>query len=38
MLACSFGCDRLLELGHVSVDDDGAVLAAATGGTLDLQP
>ncbi|PSL57852.1 hypothetical protein B0I31_10163 [Saccharothrix carnea] len=36
MLACSFGCDRLFELGHVAVDDDGTVLVASTGGSLDL--
>ncbi|MFD0203486.1 MULTISPECIES: HNH endonuclease [Saccharothrix] len=35
MLACSFGCDRLFELGHITVDDDGAVLVASTGGSLD---
>ena len=36
MLACSFGCDRLFELGHVTVDERGVVLTASTGGLLDL--
>jgi hypothetical protein len=36
MLACSFGCDRLFELGYVTVDDRGVVLTASTGGPLDL--
>ncbi|MEU4744084.1 hypothetical protein AB0G02_26960, partial [Actinosynnema sp. NPDC023658] len=35
MLACAFGCDRLFELGHISVDGTGAVVAATTGGPLD---
>lgn len=35
MLACSFGCDRLFELGYVTVDEGGAVVTAATGGPLD---
>ncbi|MER5260948.1 hypothetical protein ABTZ99_02540 [Actinosynnema sp. NPDC002837] len=35
MLACSFGCDRLFELGHVSVGEDGVVLVASDGGLLD---
>jgi hypothetical protein len=36
MLACSFGCDRLFELGHITVDDLGVVLTVSTGGPLDL--
>ncbi|XVS62890.1 hypothetical protein ACQPYE_32215 [Actinosynnema sp. CA-299493] len=32
MLACSFGCDRLFEVGYVSVDEGGAVLVASAGG------
>ncbi|GAA3462123.1 hypothetical protein ACFFSW_14130 [Saccharothrix longispora] len=36
MLACSFGCDKLFELGYVTVGEDGAVLTASTGGPLDL--
>ncbi|QQQ74881.1 hypothetical protein IOD16_27650 [Saccharothrix sp. 6-C] len=32
MLACSFGCDRLFEVGYVSVGEDGAVLVASAGG------
>ncbi|MEU4763144.1 hypothetical protein AB0H12_07800 [Actinosynnema sp. NPDC023794] len=35
MLACSFGCDRLFELGYVTVDDRGVVLTTSTGGPLD---
>ncbi|MEU4803156.1 hypothetical protein [Actinosynnema sp. NPDC023587] len=33
MLACHLGCDRLYELGYVSVGPDGAVLVAAIPGT-----
>jgi hypothetical protein len=36
MLACSFGCDRLFELGYVTVDELGVVLTVPTGGPLDL--
>ncbi|TQM83746.1 hypothetical protein FHX81_6173 [Saccharothrix saharensis] len=36
MLACSFGCDRLFELGYVAVDERGVVLTTSTGGPLDL--
>ncbi|GAA1270409.1 hypothetical protein GCM10009634_11840 [Saccharothrix xinjiangensis] len=28
MLACALGCDRLFELGHLAVDERGAVLAS----------
>lgn len=29
MLACSLGCDRLFELGYVTVGPDGTVVAAS---------
>lgn len=35
MLACSFGCDRLFELGYVAVEEDGTVVTAGDGGVLD---
>ncbi|WP_367137038.1 hypothetical protein [Saccharothrix sp. HUAS TT1] len=35
MLACSFGCDRLFELGYVTLDEEGVVRTAPTGGPLD---
>ncbi|MFE9749227.1 hypothetical protein ACFYOT_30320 [Saccharothrix saharensis] len=31
MLACSFGCDRLFELGYVAVGEDGTVVVAGGG-------
>ena len=34
MLACSFGCDRLFELGYVSVAEDGTVVTADGGEVL----
>ncbi|MDQ2588449.1 hypothetical protein [Saccharothrix yanglingensis] len=35
MLACSFGCDKLFELGDIAVDQDGTVLTAPSDGPLD---
>ncbi|GAA0229253.1 hypothetical protein GCM10010492_29580 [Saccharothrix mutabilis subsp. mutabilis] len=34
MLACSLGCDRLFELGYVTVGPDGTVLATPAEGAL----